>query len=317
MENFLKEHNLQDLLQITAEIDNNNQSNELSKLDEAIRTGNWTEEAIDILENLKLEDYDKIFKRFSQEELRKSNGILTQAALVISRGSRRADQKNPSTDSSRRAKQQEQQIESWAKEAGLWYNDYQESSDGSLESVLEADGGKFSNESGSESLVYWNNGFAVKAIDASHYTDSPQSLLDKIILHNSIFPETAYEVIGFGRDRGGTFRVIAKQRIIKGEKPTVEDIQKLAKKLGLTKKGGWYYTKDGKRITDLSPKNVIKVSAINNTNEDTFFVIDCDVEFTQEYLQEQSKELTQSANNSIETFTTPQGEVFGFVEKVI
>lgn len=288
MENFLKEHNLQDLLQITAEIDNNNQSNKLSKLDEAIRTGNWTDEIMDKIENLKIEDYDKILKRFSHEELRASNGILTQAAYIIARRNAQTDNRNTQETSTERAKQQEQQIERWAKEIGLWYNDYQESSDGSLESVIEADGGKFSNESGSEAMVFFTkNSYkdgVIKAIDASHYTNNLQSLLDKIILHNSIFPETTYEVIGFGIDRGGTFRVIAKQKFVKGEEPTVEDILRFTKRLGLTKKGGWYYTKDGKRITDLSPKNVIKVSAAN-TDEDIFFVIDCDMEFTQEFLQ--------------------------------
>ena len=289
MAEFLKTHKLEHLQQV---IDNNNQSNTLSKLDEAIRTGNWTDEAVDTLEDLKIEEYGKILKRFSQEELRASNGILTQAASIIARGDGRADQKNPSTDSPRRAKRQEQQIESWAKKAGLWYNNYRESKDDSLESVIEADGGKLSDKSGSESMVYFmKNSYkdgVTKVIDASHYADSPQSLLDKIILHNSLFPETAYEVIGFGRDRGGTFRVIVKQRFVKGEKPTVKDIQKLTERLGLKKKGGWYYTADGKRISDLNSKNVIKTSNGGKA------VIDCDVEFTKEYLQELSKESSQS-----------------------
>ena len=289
MAEFLKTHKLEYLQQA---IDNNDQSNTLSKLDEAIRTGNWTDEAVDTLEDLKIEDYDKILKRFSQEELRASNGILTQAASIIARGDGRADQKNTSTDSSRRAKQQEQQIESWAKKAGLWYNNYRESKDGSLESVIEADGGKLSDESGSESMVYFmKNSYkdgVTKVIDASHYIDNPQSLLDKIILHNSLFPETAYEVLGFGRDRGGTFRVIAKQRFVEGKEASIEDINTLVEQLKLEKKGGWYYTADGKRISDLNSKNVIK------TSNGGIAVIDCDVEFTKEYLQELSKESSQS-----------------------
>ena len=293
---------------------NNNQNDTLKALDEAIKTGNWTDEALDKLENLTLEDYDKILKRFSQEELRAGNGILTQAASILTRGDGRTDQKNTSADSPGRAKQQEQQIESWAKEAGLWYSDYQESKDGSLEGVIEADGGKLSDESGSEAMVFFTENSdkdgVIKAIDASHYTDSLQSLLDKIILHNSLFPETSYEVTGFGRDRGGTFRVIAKQKFIGGKKASVEDINKLIKQLNLEKKGGWYYTKDGKRISDLSPKNVLK------TTNGGIAVIDCDVEFTREYLKDAANATYTTQQKQVQDISTISNNSASFGVKI-
>ena len=318
---------LQDSLEssnIQMAVESNNEISEsLSIIDDAIRTGNWTDEALDALENLNTEKYGKILKRFSQEELRSSDGILAQAETIIARGSRGTDSENSSSNRER-TKRQEQQVETWAKENGLWYNDYQESKDGSLESVIESDGGVFSEKSGSESLVYWMpDGTAVKAIDASHYEGDLQGLFDKIILHNSMFPETSYTVLGFGKDRGGTFRIIVKQTIIRGERPTIDEILKFIDSLGIEKIKGWYYTKDGKRFTDLNYGNIIKVG------ENKFAVIYCDVEFTREYLNNTQEQDTahdsfdvQTKNEQTKTpditqqFTTSEGEVYGFVDKV-
>lgn len=293
-----------DDIQMMAE-DNNKLIQTLKIIEEAIKTGNWTDNALEELENLNLDNYGKILKRFSQEELRSSDEILAQAETIITRGNGRTNASNPSSNRER-TEQQEQQIETWAKENGLWYNDYQESKDGSLEGVIEADGGIFSNRSGSESLVYWmNDGTAVKAIDASHYEGDLQGLFDKIMLHNSLFPETSYTVLGFGRDRGNTFRLIVKQKFVKGTVPTDAEIQKFAKDLELEKRGGWYYTKDGKRITDLNQGNVIKVG------EKTFLVIDCDVEFTREHLNN-----LQEQETPFYLLKTPKGdvEIYGFID---
>lgn len=229
--------------------DNKELSQTLKIVDEAIQTGNWTEEALDILDNLNIEDYGRILKRFSQKELRSSDGVLTQAEAIITRGNGSTDASNPSSHRERTRKQ-EQQVEAWAKENGLWYNNYQESKDGSLESVIESDGGVFSDKSGSESLVYWMpDGTAAKAIDASHYEGDLQGLFDKIMLHNSMFPETLYTVLGFGKDRGGTFRIIVKQKFIEGKKPTVDDILDFVDSMGLTKNKGWYKSSICKSFT--------------------------------------------------------------------
>ncbi len=146
--------------------------------------------------------------------------------------------------------------------------------------MIESDGGKFSDESGSEAMVYWTKDGVTKAIDASHYPNGPQGLIDKIILHNSLFPETAYETVGFGKDRGGSFRVIVKQKFVAGKPASTESINNFAKNSGFEKKQGWYYTKDGKRISDLNSKNVVE------TSDGNLAVLDCDVEFTSEHLQQ-------------------------------
>jgi len=92
---------------------NNLQDNTFVDIDKAIMSGKWSDKALDELENLNTDSYDKILKRFSQEELRGSNENLIQAEAIIQRGERGADRKN-TQDYGERAKQQEQQIESWA-----------------------------------------------------------------------------------------------------------------------------------------------------------------------------------------------------------
>jgi hypothetical protein len=227
---YLKEHGNK---AIQEAIDNNNQNNSLNIIDESIKTGKWSDEALEELNN---EDYGKILKRFSQEELRGSNENLIQAETIIQRGERGTDRKDSQSDRER-AEEQEQQLESWAKANSLWYNDYTEAKDGSLESVIEANGYHLSDRSGSESLVFFSDSDDVmKAIDDSHYGNI-KGVLDKLVLHNSSIPETAMEVVGFGRDRSGTFKVIVKQKFVQGERPTTDDILEFIEKLDLKKKG--------------------------------------------------------------------------------
>jgi hypothetical protein len=99
-------------------INNKRALNSLDTIDESIKTGNWSNEALEELDSLNNEDYGKILKRFSQEELGGSDEILKQSETIVSRGSRGSDTSNSQGNRARA----EQQIESWAKENGLWSN---------------------------------------------------------------------------------------------------------------------------------------------------------------------------------------------------
>lgn len=50
----------------------------------------------------------------------------------------------------------------------------------------------------------------------THYIQ-PILALDRISIHNALFPETELHVLGFGRLKDGAFQVIAEQPYIKGE----------------------------------------------------------------------------------------------------
>ena len=73
--------------------------------------GEWTNEALNELDNLTIEEYGKLLKRFSQKELRSSNEVLKQAETILSRRDGGSNQRTSSENSRTRAAEQEKQIE--------------------------------------------------------------------------------------------------------------------------------------------------------------------------------------------------------------
>ena len=82
--------------------------------------GEWTNEALNELDNLTIEEYGKLLKRFSKKELRSSNEVLKQAETILSRRDGGSNQRTSSENSRTRAAEQEKQIEAWTKEDSCW-----------------------------------------------------------------------------------------------------------------------------------------------------------------------------------------------------
>jgi len=252
----------------------------------AISTGIWDEAAENEFDNItnQIENGKILFERFPQKMDRTVLGILAQAEAVVTG----ADAKTDGEDSWRGSEVtpekkvsfslQEAAIESWAKKEALWFNEYSDKRARpypSLEAMLSSE--YVEDVGGSESLVYLDekHNEVIKTISLSHYNGDVQMGLDRIAMHNALFPDTALTVIGFGRDSSGNFRIIAKQPFVQGESASVEEIEQFAKDLGLTKGKGWWYdnNKHNKfRIADLNPANVLKDS------DGHLHVIDCDIE---------------------------------------
>jgi hypothetical protein len=173
-------------------------------------------------------------------------------------------------------KQQESIIESWAKVNDLWINDYQDP-DGnranSLEDLMESQWDYF--DRGSEAIAYmFDDSTVIKAINLSHYDNNLMRALDKIALHNTLSPNTALEVVGFGRDALGHFQIVALQPYIQGEELSDAEFDEFRNQLGTKESEGWYYI-DNYKITDLAPYNIKKYhNPITNTDE--YFIIDAD-----------------------------------------
>ena len=152
-----------------------------------------------------------------------------------------------------RNERQERQVEQWARQEGIWH-------DGAL-----AFGNSFGEEmkGGNESHVYENlpNKTVIKVKNTLQYHDLVE-FLEGIVLHNTLFPETAYKVIGFGNDDEG-FVAIIEQPFIKGEIPTqqqiddfIKEIQPDAEKYEEELNNGRYKTPQT-LIHDISPRNAI------------------------------------------------------------
>lgn len=163
----------------------------------------------------------------------------------------------------KRAKDQEQIIESWARAAGVWI----EHIDKSLPNAF----GKEIAEGG-EALVYDHGATLIKSIGLEYFLE-PILALDRISLHNAYFPQTAMSVLGFGRTTEGDFKVIVEQTFIVGGHLTDEEIAAYAQKLGfkLINPDNWTFATDEVYLSDMHDENVIC------TPEGQIFVIDCDI----------------------------------------
>lgn len=162
-----------------------------------------------------------------------------------------------------RAEAQAAVLESWAKAAGCWVDD--------IDVAFEKSFGKQLAEGG-EAHVYDNGTTIVKRIGLDYYI-LPELALDRITLHNTLFPETKLVVLGLGRTSDGNFQIIVQQTFIHGTSLTDEEICNYVESLGfkLINPRNWTYATSSIYLSDMHNENLIKSPGGN------VFVIDCDV----------------------------------------
>lgn len=149
---------------------------------------------------------------------------------------------------------QENLVESWARNADYWLADPELvlSRLARLEDV------------GTESRVYFlpEEKKVLKLISLKHY-NILRLALDRIVIHNAVFPFTAMNVFGFGRNRAGEFVVCVEQRYVIGVKPAERERADFMTSLGFEEAGEDYgmhlnYRTDELYIGDVNEYNVIK-----------------------------------------------------------
>lgn len=262
-----------------------------SAVREAIETNKWTEEAVNEFNNLikQIQDGKINFERVVGEGSSFTNEIseIHAGAIVLLRGTygpNKGERRNPKEQYESDAIQgleQEKRLEAWAKANDLWLNNYTDEEGNkanTLEDLLHSQWGFFAQGSEAEVFMY-DDTHVLKSINLSHSNDNVAKFLDRIMLFNKMFPETALEIVGFGRDSLGQLRVIAVQNTIRGKELTEEQLNDFHSKYKFEKEGAWFKVGNGNAlITDLSPSNIIVDSKGN------YFVIDVDVVYnTPEY----------------------------------
>lgn len=163
----------------------------------------------------------------------------------------------------KRAEAQALIIEKWSKKVGLWFENVDQAmSDFLGENIAE----------GGEAKVYDNGVTLIKTIGLDYYI-LPNIALDRVTLHNAYFPETALEVIGFGRDCDGAFKILVEQPYIKGRRMEDEQIELFAIKMGfdLKNRRNWTYATPEIYLSDLHDENVLC------SDSGTVYIIDCDI----------------------------------------
>lgn len=119
-----------------------------------------------------------------------------------------------------------------------------------------------------------NNNIVYKSNNLFNAGHSILVLLEQVKLHNALFPETRYELVGFtGIDKGPQHppyvEVILKQDFVKdANQATPEEIQNHMLSLGFQKIGEAKYMNEDFIVQDLYPRNVLK------DHNGTIYVVD-------------------------------------------
>lgn len=224
----------------------------------------------------KLENYGELFcngrllfKRFSPQEQHgcAAGGTTHVIASILAGAEAPADCFPKEITGFKReleyAAYQTKIIEKWAKATDVWIED--------IDEFLNLQFGAHIAEGG-EAKVYDNGKSLIKSIGLDYFI-YPMHALDRISLHNTLFPETTLIVIGFGRDKENLFKIIVEQPFIEGSPLTETEIEEYVLNLGFTlrNKRNWTYTTPYIYLSDMHDENLIKSA------NGIIYVIDCDI----------------------------------------
>lgn len=211
-----------------------------------------------------------VYKRFSPKEQHGCavGGTTNVIASILAGADVKTDTLTAPIGSFKRecqlAEAQASTIEQWAKSKGCWIDNVEAFFTQKYGSII-AEGG--------EAKVFYKNGVSViKAIGLDYYI-LPLLALDRITLHNTFFPETRLNVLGFGRNSNAEFKILVDQPFIQGVPVVDSEITEFAVNMGFTPKNlkNWTYTTPEIYLSDLHDENVIK------STSGRIYVIDCDI----------------------------------------
>lgn len=190
----------------------------------------------------------QVFNEFSQEEYRGiQDGGRRNEETEIQLGRLPETGRDGSTEWETQA---EEILTQYAKDNNIWID---------LNTLGEP------NAIGAESYVWFNeqNKTVTKAIGYS-VNNGLRNLLDRITIHNTLFPETILSIKGFSRDKNdGSFQIIVEQPLIIGESATEEEIEDYMNQIGFGKTDSQLasdttFVNDDYLINDLHSGNVLK-----------------------------------------------------------
>ena len=241
-------------------------------IDRAIAALNWDSAALTELDNLinDIENGRKHFKRFPLAAARgfRQGGRANEAASLLLATRKSTNCETPLSVSARYERDKREQpvqeriIESWAKAVGIWHDN------------LYTIDGKEQIAEGGEAKVFSNGSGILTKLLSTEYFITPQFALDRITLHNTLFPAANMKITGFGRNSLGEFQFIVEQPFIQGGHVSYSEICEYMTKAGFSKtnqdRGNTYITKY-LYASDLHDENVLKTANGN------LIVIDADV----------------------------------------
>lgn len=154
-------------------------------------------------------------------------------------------------DHKQNVKSTEKLLEQYAKDNKIWF-DYDS---------FGRDYGFFAE--GMEAQVFDDGDYVIKAVGYDFAERQPPvDFLDRIAIHNTLFPDTKYELIGFTKDNNGYFRFVLKQPFIhdtgKISRTELKKHLKTNYDLVPAYDGRDSFTNQDYLVRDLHPANIIK-----------------------------------------------------------
>lgn len=239
--------------------------------------GVWTINTNNSRSNNKIENNESNNTRNAEtvagKQQTSNGGLLAESQARIQRGdgNLRETQKQgvlSQEDIDKRNQEDRKSLEKFAKEQGKWADNV----DTKLEKKY---GGRIGH--GSEAWVYRKDkDTVIKSRSITGY-NTVSDALRSIELHNTLFPETAMKVVGFGNG-DGEFSIIIEQPFIEGAYASQEEIDSFIKERFNAEKdpsviGNTSYKTDDYLLQDLKPQNVL-VRIVNGERQ--YNVIDGD-----------------------------------------
>ena len=206
-----------------------------------------------------------IFESVSQrggKEKDSENGRIVEIANELRRGCELYESELRKSQKDVSQLDIEQRVaEHYAKEHGLWI---------SIDEICKLG---IPGPTGNENDTYVSNDIIYKVNNLMN-SRSILILLDKILWHNNLFVETAYDLYGFTGLDGRTVMPVLKQQLVKNAVPaTPIEIETYMAALGFckTEKDGCFESKQYK-LWDLFPRNVLK------DNDGDIFIVDAEIQ---------------------------------------
>lgn len=187
----------------------------------------------------------------AEEQGRIRGGSENVIATILCSGVKGANTKDPE-EIGEVNQQQKKVLEQYARENGLWVDFYGQ------KKYWDFAG------SGAEARVYHlDDNNVKKVVDPDVLHETPLEYLDRISLHNYLFPEALIDLIGFTRTPEG-FAFIVKQPTIKNaDNASKQEIKAEMERMGFEDMGGNMFISKDYIVEDLHTGNVLKTKEGN------------------------------------------------------
>jgi|GEM_PF-301834 len=223
-------------------------------VDKAVEEGEWSADALAQLDEVVTEIMagTMLFHRFpmqAQQGLRMGGRTHVAASLIVRNltGEELSVRAQCMTRDFLQTGLQQQVVELWARHAGIW-----------IETPQRAVAGSHWLAQGGEAMVYYDdsNGMVTKLLSLAYFV-TPQFALDRITLHNALFPVAPLMVSGFTSDEDGEFYIVVRQPFVQGRHVGIDDIRQHLHQMQFDRHRSVYTAAATYYATDLHDENVI------------------------------------------------------------